>query len=329
MGKLPFEREDREILVKKDVKPGTFGQDPNNRPIAELLVSSIVCIDKPKGPTSHQVSSYVQKILEIGKSGHSGTLDPNVTGVLATAIGKATRVVQAMQPAGKEYICLMHLHKAVDKDKIEEALKSFVGKIKQLPPIKSAVKRQWRYRRIYYIELIEIMDQDVLFKVGCQAGTYIRKLCHDMGELLECGAHMAELRRSKAGGFNEDKIFTLYDLTDAYHYYKTEGNEKFLREILQPIETGVSHLGKVYILDSSVDTICHGANLAVPGIAKVDTGIQLDDTLAIMTLKGELVALGRAKMISNDMINKESGVCVSLDAVFMAPGTYPKMQRKE
>jgi len=329
MGKLPFEKNEKSILVKRDVKPGSFGSDPDNRPIAELLVNSIISVNKPKGPTSHQVSSYVQKILEIDKSGHSGTLDPKVTGVLPVAIGKATRIVQALQPAGKEYICLMHLHKEMPEKEVRKVIESFVGKIKQMPPLKSAVKRQWRYRRIYYIDILEVDKQDVLFTVGCQAGTYIRKLCHDIGQSLGCGGHMADLLRTKAGPFNEEEMYTLQDLTDAYHYYKTDGSEKFLRKILKPIEMGVKHLGKIYVLDSSVDTICHGANLAVPGIAKLETDIQVDDLVAIMTLKGELIAIGKTKMFSNEMIDKESGVAVSLDSVFMAPGTYPKMQKKD
>lgn len=328
MGKLPFEKNNREIVVKKDIKAGSLGISPEDRPIAELLVNSIICIDKPKGPTSHQVSSYVQKILEINKSGHSGTLDPRVTGVLPVAIGKATRIVQALQPAGKEYICIMHLHKEMGGDEVKSVLESFVGKIKQLPPIKSAVKRQMRYRRIYYIDILEVDKQDVLFVVGCQAGTYIRKLCHDIGQQIGCGAHMASLRRSKAGPFNENEIFTLYDLIDAYYYYKSEGNEKFLRKMLKPVETGVEHLGKIYVLDSCVDTICHGASLAVPGIAKLDSEIQVDDLVALMTLKGELIGIGKTRMFSNEMNEKESGIAASLEAVFMAPGTYPKMQKK-
>lgn len=329
MGKLPFERQEREVLVKKDVKPGDFGISPEQRTIAELLVNSIICVNKPKGPTSHQVSSYIQKILGISKSGHSGTLDPRVTGVLPVAIGKATRIVQALLPAGKEYVCIMHIHKELPEDIIRNVMMKFVGKIKQLPPIKSAIKRQMRFRKIYYIEIHEIIGQDVLFTVGCQAGTYIRKLCHDMGKELGCGAHMGELVRTKAGPFNKDNQFTLQDLTDAFHYYKTEGKEDFLRAILAPVEKGVEHLCKVYVLDSSVDTICHGANLAVPGIAKIESDIQVDDLIAIMTLKGELIAIAKARMHSNEIIKKESGLAATLEAVFMAPRTYPKIQSKK
>jgi H/ACA ribonucleoprotein complex subunit 4 len=335
MGKLPFERSKRErvpALAREVYTASKYGEDPNKRPIEKLLNRSIVNIDKPKGPTSHQVSSYVQKILGVNKGGHSGTLDPKVTGILPVAIGKATRIVQALLPAGKEYVCLMHLHKEIPEGQVKTVIESFKGRIKQLPPIKSAVKRQLRYRKIYYITVHEVVGQDVLFTVGCQAGTYIRKLCHDIGEKLGCGAHMAELRRTKAGPFNEKhggKLCTLQDLTDAMHYYKNEKNESFLRNLLQPIENAVDHLPKVYILDSCVDAICHGASLAAPGIAEVDTDIQVDDLVAIMTMKEELVAIGKARLASNDMAKAERGMAVILNAVFMDPGTYPKMQKLE
>jgi H/ACA ribonucleoprotein complex subunit 4 len=329
MGQLPFEKNKKEIFVKKKVEASSYGTNPNERPTAELLVNSIICVNKPKGPTSHQVSSFVQKILGIEKSGHSGTLDPNVTGVLPVAIGKATRIVQALLPAGKEYVCLMHMHAALPEETVKQGIAKFVGKIKQLPPIKSAIKRQLRYRRIYYIDILEIDSQEVLFVVGCQAGTYIRKLCHDIGQELGCGAHMAELIRTKAGPFKIKEAYTLQDLTDAFHYYKTQGKDAFLRKILLPIEKGVEHLGKIFVLDSSVDTICHGANLAVPGIAKVESGIQVDDMVALMTLKDELIAVGKARMISKEMINKNSGTAASLEAVFMMLGTYPWLHGKK
>lgn len=327
---LPFERIEREILVRKESETSDkYGKYPNERSIEEHLQLGIVNIDKPKGPTSHQVSSYVQKILKVKKGGHSGTLDPKVTGVLPVAVDKATRIVQALLSAGKEYICLMHLHKEVPETQVREVLASFVGKIKQLPPIKSAIKREWRIRKIYYIEFIDIQGQEVLFKVGCQAGTYIRKLCHDIGTKLETGAHMAELRRTKAGPFREDTLTTLHDLTDAFWYYKNDNNETYLRKLVQPIENAVDHLPKVWVSDTTVDSLCHGANLAVPGIAKLESDIQVDETIAVLSLKGELIAFGQSKMTSREMLKKDKGFAVSITKVFMQPGIYPRIQRKD
>jgi H/ACA ribonucleoprotein complex subunit 4 len=327
---LPFEKIKRQILLKREAEPGVnYGTRPEDRPTEEFLNKGIVCIDKPRGPTSHQVSAYVQSILCMDKGGHGGTLDPKVTGILPVALGKATRIVQALLPAGKEYVMMMHVHKEIEPTKLRETIMEFVGKIKQLPPIKSAVKREWRFRRIYYIEIIEMESQDVLMRVGCQAGTYMRKLASDIGDRLGVGAHMAELRRTKAGPFNESLMTNLHDLTDAYWQYKKEGNDTRLRKMVLPVEFGVSHLGKIWVTDSTVDTLCHGANLNLPGISKLENEIQPDDLVAIMTLKNELICIGKAKMPSQEMLKSEKGLAVIVDKVFMDPGTYPKMARKE
>ena len=326
---LPFEKTKRTILIKKEAETSPkFGKKAEERTVEELIDYGIINIDKPAGPTSHQVSAYVQKILEIKKSGHSGTLDPQVTGCLPVATGRATRVVQALLTSGKEYICLMHVHADIEEYQLRKVVSEFVGKIKQLPPIKSAVKRQWRFRKIYYIEILDIEGREVLFKVGSEAGTYIRKLVHDIGEKLGCGAHMAELRRSKAGPFKEDTLVTLQDLADAYYYWKEQKNEAFIRHCIKPIEFAVSHLPKVWIFDTTVDSLCHGINLKVPGIAKMESDIERDQQVAIMTLKEELVAIGIAKMSSKEMMELDKGIAVTSDKVFMLPGTYPRMEKK-
>ncbi len=326
MLKLPFEKREFKVLVRQDAESSPkFGKKPEERSIIELLERSIINIDKPSGPSSHQISAYVQQILKISKSGHSGTLDPKVTGCLPIAIDKATRIVQNLLTAGKEYICVMHLHDKRTKEEILEVFKQYTGRIKQLPPVKSAIKRRWRYRKVYYIELLDLEGQDVLFRTGTEAGTYIRKLVHDIGQTMGCGAHMAELRRSKAGPFSEETLTTLQQLSDAYYYYE-KGNEKPLRKILQPIEKGVAHLPKIYVLDSAVDSLCHGMQLKVPGIAKVDSDIKDKDRVAVMTLKGELVLVGEAMMKAKDMIGQKRGIAVKSRQVFMPENTYPRIE---
>ncbi len=327
MSLLPFEKEQRTVFVRKEAETSSkYGCKPEQRSTQELIEYGVVNIDKPAGPTSHQVSAYVQKILNIDKSGHSGTLDPNVTGVLPVALSRGTRVVQALLTAGKEYVCLMHLHKELSEDKIRKVCQQFIGKIKQLPPIKSAVKREWRYRKIYYINILEIKDKDVLFLVGCQAGTYIRKLCSDIGHEVG-GGHMAELRRTKAGPFSEQTaLCTLQDLTDAFYYYKEENNDTYLRKLIHSVEKAVEHLPKIWVFDQTVNTLCNGASLKCPGISKVTSNIQLDDPVAVMTLKDELIGLGKAVMISKDMLS-DKGIAVKLEHVFMKPGVYPKFEK--
>ncbi|MEK6949347.1 MAG: RNA-guided pseudouridylation complex pseudouridine synthase subunit Cbf5, partial [Nanoarchaeota archaeon] len=268
-------------------------------------------------------SDFVQKILHIDKAGHSGTLDPHVHGVLPVALGRATRIVQGLLTSGKEYVGIMHLHREIDEAKLKETIqKYFTGKISQLPPIKSSVKRQQRTREIYYFDILEKDGQDALFIVGCQAGTYIRKLIHDLGQKLRIGAHMQELRRTKAGPFNESTLFTLQDLADAYHFFKEENNDRFIKKIIQPVESAVAHLPKIWVFDTTIDTLCHGANLNNPGISKLNTGIKENDIVAIMSLKEELVALGTAKADSENILSKEKGIAAKTDKVFMLPGTY-------
>lgn len=327
---LPFEKIKRTVLIRHDTPTSDkYGFSFDKMPIRDLINYGVVNIDKPVGPTSHQVSAYVQKILGIKKAGHSGTLDPKVTGVLPVATGRATRIVQLLLTAGKEYVCLMHLHNDVEEEKLKKTLISFEGKIKQLPPIKSAVKRQWRYRKVYYIDILEIKGKDVLFKIGCQAGTYIRKICHDIGQKLGVGAHMAELRRTKSGPFKEDTLCSLQDLTDAFWYYQNENNEKYLRKLIQPIYSAVEHLPKVWVMDTTVDSLCHGANLAVPGISKVESDIQANEQVAVMTLKDELICYGTSKMISREMTKEPKGIAVITQKVFMDPGVYPKISKAE
>lgn len=323
---LQFENKEQKILIKKDSKTDeSLGCLPDKRLADEIINYGIVNINKPKGPTSHMVSGYVQKILGISKAGHSGTLDPAVTGVLPVALGRGTRVVQALLNAGKEYVCIMHIHKPVPEEQIRQAINTFIGKIKQLPPVRSAVVRQLRERTIYYLEILEIAGQDVLFRVGCQAGTYIRKLCHDIGLKLKVGAHMSELIRTKAGPFTLDTSVTLQDLEDALWYWKNERNDKFLRRCIQPIESAVKHLAKVWILDSAVDSVCHGAILNVPGIAMLDSGITKGGEIAIMTLKNELVALAIAQKNSEEMMSADNGFAALTSKVFMLPNTYSRL----
>lgn len=319
--KLPLQIE-RDIIVKKEASTdNSLGRDPKERSTEELLDLGVVNLNKPKGPTSHLAVAYVKEALHLKKAGHGGSLDPGVTGVLPIALGRSTRIMQSLLKAGKEYIVIMHLHNDVEEEKIKDVTEQFIGEITQLPPVKSAVKRRLRQRNIYYIEILEIDGRDILMKVGCQAGTYVRKICHDMGQKLEVGAHMAELVRTKAGPFTDENWVTIQDLEDAYKYYK-EGNDKFLRHCIKPAEYGVKHLPKVWVQDSAVDTMCHGASLKVPGIVKVNSGIEPDQLVAVMTLKEEIVCLGKSRMTTEKMLETEKGLAIKPEAVLMKPGTY-------
>lgn len=251
-----------------------------------------------------------------------------MTGILPVALEEATKIVQALLIMGKEYICIMQLHTPVSENILKDVMNEFIGEIYQRPPLRSSVKRQVRTRTIYYLNLLEVQNNLALFQVGCQSGTYIRKLCHDIGEALGCGAHMKELRRTRVGPFSEDQtLANLYDLAYAQAAFTEEESETQLRKAIQPMENGLAPLPKVYIRDSAVDAICHGAYLAIPGILKVETVITPNTIIALFTQKGEAVALANATMSTENMMKQDHGIAAKILRVIMPINTYPKMWR--
>lgn len=321
--KLPFEERNFELIKKEEIKL----TNPKEKSVKELLERGMIILDKPPGPTSHQAVDYLKKILDVKKAGHSGTLDPNVTGALPVALNKATRITNALLPAGKEYVCLMHLHDLIEENHFKGVMDKFIGKITQLPPKKSAVKRAYRERTIYYMKILDVKDKDVLFLVGCQGGTYIRKLVHDIGEKLGCGAHMTELRRTKAGPFKEEESHTLQDIADAIHFYK-KGNEKYIKPMLKPIESAVGHLKKIYVYDSAIQSLSQGAFLKMPGVAAYDSDINPNDLVAVMTLSQELILIGSANLSANELKRSKKGIVITTKQVFITPDYALSMANK-
>lgn len=296
----------------------------HSKPLQDILRTGIVIIDKPQGPSSHQVTVWVRDILGLKKTGHGGTLDPNVTGILPVALQDATKALDSQLWGEKEYVCSMTFHGDVKKKAVSGIMKEFTGEIFQKPPLKSAVKREQRTRRIYGLELLEVDGRDALFSVRCQAGTYIRTLCRDIGDALLVGAHLTNLRRTRTAGINESECVTLQDLKDAFDHWKENGEEKYLRKAIMPKEVLLRHLPKLVLKDTSVDAVCHGADLAIPGIASSDAKIRKGDLVAMMTMKGEGVALGTALANSRELATKGSGLAAKTKRVLMSPGTYPK-----
>jgi H/ACA ribonucleoprotein complex subunit 4 len=245
-----------------------------------------------------------------------------VTGVLPIALENATKAMPVLMGLDKEYVGVMHLHKEVPEQLLRETVKKFIGKIIQLPPVKSAVARKLREREIKFFDVLEIEGKDVLFKVGCEAGTYIRKLVHDLGIPLG-GAHMTGLRRTKVGGFTEDQSHSLIEIKDAYEFWK-EGSEEKLRKILIPVEFAILHVKRIFVKDSAIGSIVNGSPVYPGGISRIQEGIERGETVAVYSLKEELVALGIAKLNSKEMFERKKGVAVRTDRVFMEKGIYPK-----
>jgi H/ACA ribonucleoprotein complex subunit 4 len=317
----------RELLVKtEDTTDPKYGRKPHERPAEDYIRYGVINLDKPAGPTSHEVAAWVKRIVHVTRIGHGGTLDPKVTGVLPITLEDSTKIVQALLYSGKEYVCVMKLHGDAEEEHVKKVLEEFEDVIYQRPPLRASVKRQLRTRRIYYIDFMETDGRNVLFKVSCEGGTYIRKLCYDMGEILGCGAHMQELRRTRAGPFVEDtNKVTLHDVAYWFAEWQEKKEEKILREFIQPMETALALIPKIVIRDSAVDALCHGANLTAPGVLSVESGIAKGSIAAVFTLKGEAVALAKPLLSTEEVLNLKHGTVAALQRVLMPRGTYPKV----
>ncbi len=329
-GLLPADQPRDRILKSSETTNPDYGfLSLENLPIEYLLSNSVIALDKPAGPTSHEVATWVRRILNANRVGHGGTLDPAVTGILPTGVGDATKAMQALLPAGKEYVCLMELHGLLEEEEILRVINEFVGKIYQRPPLRSSVKRVLRVRQIYYNDMLEVKGRLVLFRVGCQAGTYIRKLCFDIGEALGVGASMRELRRTRVGPLREDEhLCSLHDLNDAYHFWKEDGEDYELRKYLLPIESALGHPPSIQVRDSAVDAICHGANLAASGVVSLDSGIRKDELVVLGTMKGEAIAIAKSAKTSDMIAKSKSGIVAITERVLMERGRYPQMWKK-
>ena len=145
---------------------------------------------------------------------------------------------------------------------------------------------------------------------------------------LKTGAHMSQLIRTKAGPFTYKNMHSLQELKDAYIFYK-QGNDILLRKIILPIESALAHLPKIFVFDSTIESLCHGNSLAIQGISKLESNIKENDLVAVFSLKNELVCLGKALLTSEDIIKNEKGLALKTEKVFMKPGTYPKITTKK
>lgn len=259
-------------------------------------------------------------------TGHSGTLDPQVSGVLLIMLGNATRLAPLLLKHEKEYICLMRLQGDTDDGRLGEVLREFTGKIYQRPPKRSAVRRSLRIRTIHSIDLLSRDGRLVLFRVRCDAGTYIRSLCHHIGFALGTGAHMQELRRTRSGPFSEEQAHTLHELADAVEQARG-GNHSALKALMLQVDETVPDLPKVIIRDSAIDAICHGARLAAAGVVSCDP-FRKGDAIAVLSRSGEFVALGRGLADSSGIRAGSTGLVAESIAVFLKPGTYPKCWTK-
>lgn len=310
------------IILSEEISNPDYGSYPGTKKVEDNMKNGFVLIDKPQGPTSSTVVAWIKEIFGVNKAGHSGTLDPHTSGVLPILLGKATRLMPALKNLDKEYVAVMKLHNNVSDEKLEKACKKFQGNITQRPPVRSAVKRVHRKRRVNSIDILDRQEKYVVIKVSCEAGTYIRKLIHQIGELIG-GAHMTELRRTKVGVFTEDNCIKIHDLKDDVIFHEQK-KENSLDEKVQPPEMAVNHIKKIVVKDSAIFSLLNGSPLYGKGILRLEKSIKENDLVAVLSGKGELVCIAVAKIDTDQMKNRN--LCLRPDRVLMKKGTYPKFK---
>ena len=316
------------IEIDQDITDNSYGTYYDQRTLEQLLNYGIIILDKPPGPTSHETVAWTKRILKLPKIGHSGTLDPQVSGVLPLGLGEATKALGVLLYGPKEYHALGRVHSLPSKEKLQETMGMFKGEIFQKPPQRSAVVRQTRTRTIYEFELLEQKERLLLTRILCEAGTYIRKLYYDLGEILGPGATMIELRRTRVDQFREtDGLVTLHELANAFALWEEKKDDAKLMKMIKPVEYALSELKAVVIRDSAVDAMCHGAQLAIPGILQISPNLKKGDVVGIYTQKGEAVALAESKMDAGEIQDATKGYAFETRRIIMAPNTYPKKWR--
>lgn len=309
---------------------------PGERSVPELLRFGVVNLDKPAGPSSHQVSAWVRDAIDetlaaldpeappTGGVAHSGTLDPKVTGCLPTLTGDATRMAQVFLEGTKEYVAALELHGSPPAD-FREVIGEFESEIYQKPPRKSAVSRRLRTRTVHDLDVLEVADRKALLRIRCESGTYVRKLCHDVGLATGVGAHMGHLRRTATDPFDDRDLRTLQDLVDALAWAE-DGDEALLRDVVRPAEDALTHLPAVTVARSAARNVATGAPVYAPGVLDVDDAAVRGDErssdgdpdpdpplVACFTPDGVAVCLGR---VVGDP-DAESGAVVSLERVLL------------
>jgi len=282
--------------------------------VPELLDSGVVVVDKPCGPVSHEVTSWVKKILEVPRAGHAGTLDPDVSGILPVALGRATKLLKYVASKRKTYVGICKFKKELSAEHLEDLFASFRGEITQTPPKMSAVKKIPRKRFVHSLEIIEIDRKRVLFRATVEAGTYIRTLCEDLGRAAGTSAFMEELRRTAVGRIREDSAHTMQELTDAYWLWKEKKDDALLRKCIIPIDT-LLHFRRVYVKDNAALSLAKGAQLMAPGLSAAEPLVRKGEHVSLYTDAGKFVGVGTALYDGLEMNEKKRGRIVKSERI--------------
>ena len=282
-----------------------------------MMDDGIVIIDKPPGQTSHEITSSVKKIVGVKRSGHAGTLDPQVSGVLPVAIGRATKLLGYIAGKTKTYVGIIKFKDEKISDKrVKELFEEFTGEITQTPPKISAVRKIPRKRKVYYLKFLERKGRLVVFEAKVDAGTYIRTLCEDIGK--KCGgARMEELRRIAVGKITEGEAVTIQELIDAVWMFKEKKDSSGLQKIVKKPENYID-AKKVIVRENTVKSLLSGAQLMAPGLKEVEN-VKKDEVVALYSESGKFIGMGKALFDKDEMLERKRGRVVKIERIHLRP----------
>jgi len=282
-----------------------------SREIEDLVHFSVINVNKPSGMRSNEVDKKIGKIFNVKRVGHAGTLDPKASGVLLVAIDEATKILRFLMESDKEYEGIMYLHRDVNYEKLRSVIdEKFTGLITQIPPLKSRVSRKPRQRKVYFFEVLRKEGKNVFFRTRVEAGTYIRKLVHDIGEGVGCGAHLRYLTRTRSGKFDISNSKTIDEIERAYEKWRM-GDASEIKNILIPIED-VLEIPKLKIKWEKILRILKGGPVRRQDIIG-DFEIKVGSNVGLFTPEGEMLGLGIVvsnKKVKTDriFINKKRNI---------------------
>lgn len=310
-----------------DAAPKTddaFGTVPDERTLDQRLASGFILVDKPAGPTSHQLAAWARDLLGLDRLGHGGTLDPFATGVLPLMAGRCMKITNKILKHKKTYIAVFRFRSMPDEGDLKTTIASMTGRIYNVPPEVSAVKVQVRTRTIHAFELLDVQGNDAIARITCDAGTYIRTMARDMGLMLNTPVSLKELRREESGMFDLNDCVTMDQLADAVWLWKECGQEEALMAIVHPIEKLLVDVPRCQIKDSAVAALAYGAPLLLPGVISIPKGLKKGTELMVASLKEEAVGFVKLKADSNEILSMESGEIARPSMVLIDTDVYPR-----
>lgn len=271
--------------------------------------NKVIIVDKPPGLTSHEVTTLIKKLFKVKRAGHAGTLDPEVSGVLPIALGRATKLIQYIASKDKTYIALARFKKEMNREEVDAIFAKHIGIITQTPPKISAVKKVARERKIEKLEIIEKKGRLVLFETHVQAGTYIRTLCEDIGKETE-GGRMEELRRIKVGKIGQERAVKMSQILFALNEEEM-GNSKPIQEILNEPQDLID-LPRVLIKKSAINSIKNGAQIMIPALERIYGSPKKGDSVKIYCEK-EFIGIGKLEINEEELNKNKKGIAVKVE----------------